>query len=468
MEKEKTLTGGDFHANQEAQDAFWAEINRISGDDIKVGTEVTVELLHQLGDPQASLQVIHVAGTNGKGSVCAMLERCFREAGFRTGLYTSPHMIYYNERMRVDGQMIGDEELLALLLDVEPAAIETEKRCGRKPRFFEILTAMGFLWFYRNKVDILILETGMGGRFDSTNVCAKPLLSIITSISMDHEKYLGDNIASIAWEKAGIIKEGVSLITSCDNPVALDVLRKEFGEVNQNHPEATMQLAQEVCSWEGKALGLKGQEVDMQTPGGTYAGLFLPMPGQYQCTNLADVVLAWVYLAGESSPLDSSARERLTTEALRKGLAALRWPCRLELVQENPAVVLDGSHNPDGIRKSADWLASERANYRDVILVMGMLEDKDRVSATAMLEGLVSRLIVTKPLSQRAGEWQALAEGFESVPTDMVDTIEDCHEAVRMAMELAGEEDLVLCTGSFYVVGEMRKNWPNRPLFDNV
>jgi len=436
--------------------------NNYSGG-IKPGLKVITELLRQLGDPHLGLPVIHIAGTNGKGSVSAMLERCLREAGFRTGMYTSPHMISYNERFRVNGEMISDETLLALLEEIDRASVKTEEVAGKRPTIFEALTAMAFLWFSREKVEALVLETGMGGRFDATNVIPSPLLTIITSVSMDHEAFLGDTLAKIAGEKAGIIKAGVPLITASENPEAFDVIRREFdavqsGAASSALPPALFVRVGEVCTWETASLGLSGQTVDLKTPTRSYGSIHLPMPGQYQCANLACVALAWELLS-------VLGPERLTEEALRKGLSSLRWPCRLEQVQEKPAVVLDGSHNPDGLRQLAVWLSQHKPNYEQIILVMGMVEDKDRLSAARQLDGLVSRVIITKPLTARAGNWQELAKGFQGISQDKVEFIEDCHQALKTAVGFAGENDLVLCTGSFYLVGELRKNWADRELF---
>ena len=457
---------------------FEAAITKMAARGIKPGLLAITELLRQLGDPHKDLAVIHVAGTNGKGSVCAMLERCLRVAGYRTGLYTSPHMMRYNERFRVDGEVIGDGELMALLAEAGEAADRTQEAAGIKPTEFELLTAIGFLWFARRHVEVLILETGMGGRFDSTNVCAKPILTVITSISMDHEAYLGNTIALIAGEKAGIIKAGVSLVTSCSDPQALQVVEREFEGIQRGygegeaHPEdgfrPELLRARDLCRWETRSLGFAGQEVDITTPDRAYPSIFLPLPGQYQCENLACALLAWERMGRGPQQLLPHSRERLTEEALREGLASVAWPCRLELVQKKPDVVLDGSHNPDGIRQSAAWLLEERGKYDKVILVMGMVEDKDRLLAAGQLDGLVSRVVITKPLSDRAGRWQELARGFRQMPEGSVEFIEDCHEAVMKALGLAGEKDLVFCTGSFYLVGEMRKNWPGLPLFERI
>ncbi|MEL7623336.1 MAG: folylpolyglutamate synthase/dihydrofolate synthase family protein [Clostridiales bacterium] len=556
-----------------SQPTFEEALERVSSFGIEPGLAVILELLRQLGNPQADLAVIHVAGTNGKGSVCSMLESCLREAGLRTGLYTSPHLISYNERFRVNGAMISDQELLALLAETEAAAQRTAAVLDRRATQFEILTAMAFLWFCRQKVDVLVLETGMGGRYDATNVIPRPLMTVITNISLDHESFLGNTTAAIAGEKAGIIKAGTPLVTACDDPAALAVICREFAKVQEaaSTPEAakvsgtastpekastpgvvsvpeavkapgvvsvseavkasgvvsvsgaakaeqeraeaqgTAQAEQagaaalalsqvwQECSWHTKSLGLTGQEVTLTTPVGTYEKLYLPLAGQHQCVNLACVVRAWEILAGtgafeqravpeeatpqetvpqEAMPEEATPQEAvlqgavpekaalrpsrqkaiLTEDALRRGLQKVSWPCRLELVQEHPQVVLDGSHNPDGLHQLAAWLQENRRDYEKVILVMGMVEDKDRLKAASYLDALVSSVIITKPLSARAGHWQELARGFTGA-AGRVDYIEDCRQALEEAIVQAGEKDLVLCTGSFYLVGELRKKW---------
>jgi dihydrofolate synthase/folylpolyglutamate synthase len=382
-------------------------------------------------------------------------------------------MMDYNERFMINGRMISDETLLALLEEAGAAAKRVEGSLGKLPTEVEVLTAMAFLWFVREKADIVVLEVGMGGRFDSTNIFPAPLATVITSISMDHEAYLGNDITKIAWEKAGIIKPGAALITSCDNEEAFAVIQREFEDIQKEaQPNALKDRTPPLirvwdeCEWDTDDRGLSGQTVDVASPYRTYKGLELSLSGTYQCANLADVVSVWDYLAKEgfrAAPgLDHG---RLTEENLRKGLASVKWPCRLELVQDKPAVILDGSHNPDGIRKLADWLSAHRGQFDRVLLVMGMVEDKDRLTAVGHLDGLISRVIITKPLSDRAGRWQGLAEGFEKVPAENVEFVEDCHQAVKKAIGLAGERDLVLCTGSFYLVGELRRNWIEKELF---
>ncbi|MDR0469665.1 MAG: hypothetical protein LBH09_06790, partial [Peptococcaceae bacterium] len=272
--------------------------------------------------------------------------------------------------------------------------------------------------------------------------------------------------AKIAWEKAGIIKEGVSLITACDDRDALQVIQKEFNDVQGEGSSAGLWQARGKCHWKTRSLGLAGQIVDLATPSQYYENIELPLPGQYQCVNLACAALTWELLVKSYFPaLNMFSQRKLMKETLQKGITSVSWPCRLELVQEKPDVVLDGSHNPDGLRHLAVWLSEHRHLYRQVLLVMGMVQDKDRLSAAKHLNGLVSQVIITKPLSDRAGAWEGLAEGFDKSKTENVEFIEDCHQAVQKAIELAGECDLVLCTGSFFLVGELRKNWIAKEMF---
>jgi dihydrofolate synthase/folylpolyglutamate synthase len=438
------------------QEAIEAKLEELTISGIKPGLLGINELLRCLGYPHKDLSVIHVAGTNGKGSVCAMLESCLREAGFHVGLYTSPHLARYNERIRVDDELISDEQLLGLFDEIKAILPELQASIGKKPTFFEVLTAAAFLWFKRQDTDIVVLETGMGGRFDSTNVFNDPLVTIITSISMDHERYFGSSILRIGFEKAGIIKKGAPLVTSCDNREALEVIKGEFEAIQGDAARTPLIDIWETCRWETKGLGAKGQEVSVRSETRSYDKLYLPLSGRYQCANLACVITAWERLR---TRLPEGAADRLTDTALRQGLARVAWPCRLESVQERPTVVLDGSHNPDGIRQSAIWLAGERERYDKVILVMGRVDDKDRLSAAAELDGMVSKVIITKPLSSRAGHWDELAKGFKLIGKDNVLFIEDCHEAINTAIEMASENDMVFCTGSLSLIGQVRKNW---------
>ena len=443
--------------------AFEETLCRVSSFGIKPGLEVIYALLEELGDPQAGLAVIHITGTNGKGSVSAMLESCLRRAGYRTGLFTSPHLISYRERFRVNGRLAEYGDLLELLGQAAEAADRVEGRLGSRPTEFELLTAMGFLYFQRMKVEILVLEVGMGGRYDSTNVIPQPLLTIITNVTLDHESFLGHSVREIAWEKAGIIKSGVPVVWAGRDPEALAVIEEERRKAGGG----PLHEVTKECVWRRRPLGVKGQEIGITTPEGAYPAVRLALGGDYQGDNLAAVLRALELLAPRLDRLTDEKKEGagLCRESVYEGLAQTRWPCRLELVTENPAVILDGSHNPDGIRGLARWLKEQRESFDQVILVMGMVADKDRLTAAGYLDGLATNVIITKPLSSRAGSWEDLGQGFQKNPAARIFYEEDCHKALKRALAQAGPRDLVLCTGSFYLVGELRKNWQTRDMF---
>ncbi|MEA4893015.1 MAG: folylpolyglutamate synthase/dihydrofolate synthase family protein [Peptococcaceae bacterium] len=433
--------------------AFEETLARVSSFGIKPGLLVIRALLEELGNPQAGLKAIHITGTNGKGSVSAMLESVLRRSGYRTGLFTSPHLISYRERFRVNGQMAEYGVLLELLAETAAAARQVAEKTGSRPTEFELLTAVGFLYFRRMQTQVLILEVGMGGRYDSTNVIPDPLLTIITNVTLDHENFLGHSVKEIAWEKAGIIKEGVPLIWAGKDAGALAVIE----EVRQQAKGGPICDAAKECVWQSRPLGLLGQEIDIVTPEGTYPAVRLPLNGPYQGVNLAAVLRALEVLRPKLPGI--------SRESIYRGLAAVRWPCRLELVQQLPAVILDGSHNPDGIRWLAQWLKEQKPAFDRVILVMGMVADKDRLTAARYLDGLAESVIITKPLSSRAGSWEELARGFQQNAGTGVLLEEDCHKALERALGQANPKDLVLCTGSFYLVGELRKNWKTGDMF---
>lgn len=445
----------EFHKEETAKErlAFEETLARVSSFGIKPGLKVIQALLKEVGDPQAGLAAIHITGTNGKGSVSAMLEAVLRHSGYRTGLFTSPHMLSYRERFRVDGQLARYQELLPLLERIAGAADRVEAAVGCRPTEFEVLTALGFLYFQSRRAEVLILEVGMGGRYDSTNVIPNPLLTVITNVTLDHENYLGKTIQKIAWEKAGILKAGVPAVWAGDSPEALAVLEAEGQKVEAG----PLHDIRKECTWTRRSWGLKGQELDLRTPAGEYPALRLPLNGWHQGINVATALRALELLAARLP--------KVRRESIYAGLEAVRWPCRLELVQEAPAVVLDGSHNPAGILALARWLRENRGSFRQVILVMGMVADKDRLTAAGYLDGLAERVIITRPLSSRAGSWEELGRGFREIPPERITYEKDCQQALALALAEAGREDLVLCTGSFYLVGELRGNWQPGDMF---
>ena len=385
-------------------------------------------LLSALGDPQNAVQCIHVAGTNGKGSVCAMLDSILRAAGYRVGLFTSPYIRRFQERMRADGEEITDGELAEITEYVRPFVEAMQER----PTEFELITAIGFEFFRRRGVKYVVLEVGLGGRLDPTNVIEDPLLSIITDIDFDHTAQLGNTIQAIAAEKAGIIKNGRPCLyggkdsSACRTVRSIAALRQApFHTVDRTIFKAT-------------EMTLEGTVFDFQS----YIGLRLPLLGAYQPFNTAIVLTALTIL--EKNGLTG------TEEELRRGLANVRWPARFELLSRDPVVICDGGHNPQGVGavvKSVETYFPEQK----VNLLVGVMQDKDYDEMIERLRPIASHVYAVCPDNPRALSADALAGHFNShrIPATAFDRVLD---GVAQAVADSRRDDLPLvCLGSLYL-----------------
>lgn len=405
-------------------------------------------LMTGLGDPQEGLRIVHVAGTNGKGSTSAMMDRALRAAGYRTGLYTSPHLERFTERIRVDGREIAARDVVRHLEVVRPAVDAMLAEGLESPTEFEVITALAFLHFAAARVDAVVLEVGLGGRFDATNVITRPLLSVITHIHFDHTDRLGSTLEAIAGEKAGIIKEGRPVVTSAGEAAAEQVIAAVCRERH-----APLTLVGRDVTWRERQSGPEGQTLDFFGPGWSYQGLSLALIGRHQQANAATAVAALHELNALGLPVPEAA--------IRQGLALVRWPGRLEVVRRSPLVVLDGAHNPDGARAAAAAVRDVLPHHK-VVLLLGMLADKPVEQVLDALLPVASRVVVTEPVlgaGQRhatvreAGDLAArvAARGFAPLVE------REPRRALHLALEAAGSEDLVLCTGSLYLVGALRR-----------
>ncbi|MDI3538528.1 MAG: dihydrofolate synthase / folylpolyglutamate synthase [Bacillota bacterium] len=405
------------------------------------GLERIEKLLGKLGHPEQGLKVIHVAGTNGKGSVCAFVSSVLAAAGYRTGLYTSPHLVEYRERFQINGTLISLEELAALLTDVRRASLEAAGAGGEEATEFEVLTAAAFLYFATQKVDYLVLEVGLGGRLDATNV-VRPEVAVITHISYDHTAVLGCRLAEIAREKAGIIKPGCPVVMAPQEEEAAEVIAAVAAE-----RRAPLHRVQAECTVIPRRQSLSGQSFDLCISGRSYRDLSISLLGDHQVDNAATAALALTVL--------SSKGAAVSEDALRQGLAAARWPARFEVVLRSPVVVIDGAHNPDG----AEALARAVQAYlpkRRLILVLGVLGDKDVPAVLRALGPLAQVAVVTRPASPRAAEPEHVASGLRAyVPEVYVEP--EIERAVQRALSLAGPEDVVLVAGSLYMAGVARR-----------
>ncbi|MFZ5631866.1 MAG: bifunctional folylpolyglutamate synthase/dihydrofolate synthase [Bacillota bacterium] len=392
------------------------------------------ELLRRFDNPHLKLRVIHVGGTNGKGSTSAMIHSILRESGCRVGLYTSPHLHSYTERYIINGQRIPEQTYAELITELRPHLDDMVKKGFEHPTEFEVGTAMGFIYFYREKVDYLVLEVGLGGAIDSTNVVL-PAVSVITNVSMDHMEYLGGTVKEIAAVKAGIIKEGIPLVTAAGGD-ALEVILDRSRELN-----APVTIVGRDVVWREASRGPEGQHLDIYGVKGEYRDIFLPLLGRHQQVNAATAVAAVEVL------MDSCAVER--------GISRTVWPARLEAVNKRPAVIIDAAHNYDGavsLRKAIN----EYFPGKRLVLVLGMLGDKERSKVVAELAPGAAAVIVTRPNSPRAGDWELLADEAGKY-AGRVEKIESIAGAVQAGMAMAGPEDLVVITGSFYMVAEARE-----------
>ncbi len=423
-------------------------IARLTKFGINLGLSRITRLLDLLGNPHESIPVIHIGGTNGKGSTTAILAAVLKEGGYKVGVYTSPHLISYTERYMINGNPIPEEEFARLVGEVLPLLEQVNVFTGENPTEFEVLTALAFLYFFREKVDILLLEVGMGGDIDSTNVVSSPLLSIITNVTLDHQDYLGPTPREIAVRKGGIIKKNRPVITAAQDEEVLAVLRSIAWEKRAPLWEVFKEVQWEKIGEEGR-----GQNFRVRTKEQDYGELHLPLLGDHQLVNSATALLALEILQSEGW--------KITLEQVKRGFAAATWPGRLEIMGHDPLVVIDGAHNVAGMEALACWLRNKRSHHTKIILVIGMLADKDRLGAASLLAPLVDKVVITKPLSPRAGNWQELASYFDK-GSGNVHIIEDLNRAINQGLEEAGDDDLVLITGSLYLVGEARKILINR------
>ena len=398
----------------------------------KNGVENMRALMARLGNVQSAVPCVHVAGTNGKGSCCAMIERVLREAGYKTGLYTSPYIERYNERIRINGAPVSGEKLAQLVERVWPA-YEACDRDGVHITEFEIGTALAFAAFAAEKVDVAIIEVGLGGRLDPTNII-HPLVSVITEVGMDHMQYLGNTIGEIALEKAGIMKRGV--------PVALGPQEKAAGGVLL---AAAKGLGCEIIDPDAENVRETRQDVtfDVRLPGGMMKNLTVSLRGRHQAENACAALGAVEALKKRGF--------RIPPEAVRRGMGAVRWPGRLEYFGN---VILDGAHNDPGVRALCrycdDWLPKEKT-----VLLSGMMQDKDVAQMTKRLSTRVRCAVCTQPGVPREMEAGALAEAFSAHGLRTYAQA-DVKKALDQARSIAGPEGTVLIAGSLYLIGAVR------------
>lgn len=407
-------------------------IHGVSNFFCKPGLDRIKELCSGLGDPQNTLKFIHVGGTNGKGSVCCMLDSVLRAEGYKVGLYTSPYITRFNERIRVNGESIPDSTLARLTERVKAVA----DRMADKPTEFELITAIAFEYFKEEGCHVVVLEVGMGGRLDATNIIDRPLLSIITGIALDHTAFLGDSIEKIAVEKAGIIKENSVALYGGEDQAAEAVIAETAAKMQSilyNTDYSELKITN--FNLNGSSFNYRSRQA-----------IHISMLGGYQPRNAAIVL--------DALDLLTKAGLSVSEEAIRRGISEAKWPARFEIIQSKPTVIFDGAHNPQGIAAAVESVKSYFGEKRVVVLT-GVLRDKDYTAiARSISEIALCAFTITpdNPRALSADKYAHILEerGVSALPCYSI------NEAVSLAINTAGENDTaLLCLGSLYTYGEI-------------
>lgn len=402
----------------------------------KLGLDNIGRLLDKLGSPQNRLKIIHVAGTNGKGSTCAMMYQSILEAGYSAGFYSSPHLVHYNERFQYNGKTIRDSELAKSIEKVKIACDELVSEGYDHPTEFEILTA-ACLWFFDDLgLEYAVMEVGLGGRLDATNAIKDPIVSVITPIAMDHQAYLGDSLRAIAGEKAGIIKPRIPVISGLQVPEVLEVLKNTAME--KKAPFSTIDESElEIlrCDLTENHFRYKGKEYRLQ------------LLGRHQIDN-AILAIEALHLMRENNRID------LDDEEIEKGLFKSRWPGRLEKISENPTVFIDGGHNAHGIRAVAQILRPEEKHRR--LLLLGMRSDKDYKDVLDLILPLFREVVMTQPVGDTVVSVEELIEEASQRGVQSQGD-RDYRRALSLVYDKAGREDQIFVMGSFYLIGEVKE-----------
>lgn len=409
---------------------------------MKPGLERISKLLGLMGNPQDKLRFIHVAGTNGKGSVCHMAASVLTKAGYRTGLFTSPHIVSFGERIRIDFEEIPGNEVVRQVETLFPL-VEKLRNDGDIITEFEFVTAMAFNYFYEQGVDVVVLETGLGGRYDATNVIKAPLCSVITSISLDHTAVLGDTLEKIAAEKCGIIKENCITVCGFENPNLDDAVHNVIRDTALQRNNAIVY---------SEHINVISSDISGTAVSYANTTMKLPLVGEHQIKNLS---LALSVIRALNT---SECGLKISDKAVVEGIESVKIPARFEVISQSPLIIIDGAHNPGGLEALAASI-DKYLSGKHIICVMGMLKDKDCKSSLSLLSGKIDTLIATtvadSPRRQTAAELAQTASAyFENIIVD-----ENALHAASAALELAQktENSAVLVCGSLYLAADIRR-----------
>ncbi len=408
---------------------------------MRLGLDNIEKLLELLGNPQDKLNIIHVAGTNGKGSTCSFITSILKGSGYKVGLYTSPYLETFTERIRINGINIPQEDVARIVTLIKKKIDYMVANGYHYPTEFEIVTAMAFYYYYEQNVDFVALEVGLGGRYDATNVIKTSKVSVITSISLDHVGILGDTIAKIAYEKGGIIKENGVAIVYDQSDEAKDVIKSICKEKNAQYIEARFDNVKIIKS------DINSQTYSCKLMDKKYNDLEIELIGEHQINNSIVALNTIEYL-------NKTENLNINEDAIRLGLINTRWPGRIEKIMDKPTFIIDGAHNEDGAKSLARALEKNFNNKKSTLLI-GMLEDKDIDGVLDILMPYFDKVITTTPDNPRAIDCEILKEKISKYTDDVISN-SNIEEDVKYTFDNAGEDDVIISAGSLYMIGTVR------------
>jgi len=423
----------------------YEKIEKYRYDDTTFNLNRVRRLAEAVGSPHEGRKFVHVAGTKGKGSTCIMLASILTEHGLKTGLLTSPHLVRVEERIRINNRMMPPQHLVKRLNELVPYIDRVRRENPRlAPTYWEILTVIGLAEFAEQNADIGVIEVGLGGRLDATNIIS-PLVVVITRIDFDHMEKLGNTLSSIAREKAGIIKRGVPVVTCHQPEEAMQVIHAKCAETGSKlHMQAEV-----LHQRDAKAGGTPGVAFSLRTPRQVYKDLFLPMLGRHQTENAALAIVA-------AELLEQLGELKIDKDAVRRGFMKARAEARIEIIHTKPFIILDCAHNPVSARALREVI-EQRFHFERLVLLMGMSRDKDIEGFLRQLAPLADTVVFTQADNPRAAEPELLAEKAEALGARRILPIRDLKEALTTAFESLGTNDVLCITGSFYLAGDAKR-----------